>query len=295
MKEHVQDFILFLRSERGLSPHTIEAYQRDIKGFSDFLMKKGTHSFSEVTQKDVIEFLSSLKEKDYASASIARGLVSIKVLFRFLLREKVIATNCTFSFESPKLWQLVPEVLSINEVNRLLETPDKETFVGVRDRAILELLYASGLRVSELCNLSIYDLDQDFVRVVGKGDKERLIPVGKQAIAAIDHYILKFRHLYDSDRQQALFITQKGKKIDRVTIWQMIKTYAKQASILKNISPHTLRHSFATHLLDQGADLRVIQEMLGHTNIATTDRYTHISQTKLKQAFENFHPRNHSN
>lgn len=203
----------------------------------------------------------------------------------------MIANNVTLYLESPKIWQLIPEVLSVEEMERLLAQPDPETNVGSRDRAILEMLYGSGLRVSEVCGLKIHDVDDKFVKVFGKGSKERVVPVGAKAIEAVDHYLARFRDQTDSSRQQALFVNQRGKPIDRIFVWKMIKRYANEAGIVKNISPHTLRHSFATHLLDNGADLRVIQEMLGHASISSTDRYTHISKSRLHEAFGKFHSR----
>ena len=176
--------------------------------------------------------------------------------------------------------------MTCGEVERLLAVPKDK-----RDRAILELLYASGLRVSEVCGLKLYDLDDQFVRVQGKGSKERLVPLGQKALQAVDEYLKHCRDRFESEKQLALFVTKRGNPIDRIGVWHMIKKYAKQAGIVKNISPHTLRHSFATHLLDNGADLRVIQEMLGHASISSTDRYTHISRSRLQESFEQFHPR----
>ena len=190
-----------------------------------------------------------------------------------------------------KIWQLIPEVLSCTEMVSLLEAPDKDTLIGSRDKAILEVLYACGLRVSELCSLKIYDVDDVYVRVLGKGMKERVIPIGEAAIQAIDHYLHHYRSQYDSEKLQELFVSTRGKPLDRIQVWKMVKGYAKKVGIVKNISPHTFRHSFATHLLDNGADLRVIQEMLGHASISSTDRYTHISKSHLQQSFEAYHPR----
>ncbi len=192
--------------------------------------------------------------------------------------------------ETPKMWQLIPEVLEMEEVDALLKQPNPEDPMGARDAAILELLYATGMRVSELCSLRLQDLSDSFVKVRGKGKKERLIPVGKKAICAVDHYLLHFRKEKE-ETDAPLFVSLKGKPIDRVTVWRQIRRYARLAKIVKPISPHTLRHSFATHLLENGADLRLIQEMLGHEDIGTTDRYTHVSGRRLRDAFHKFHPR----
>ncbi|NGX42925.1 MAG: Tyrosine recombinase XerD [Chlamydiae bacterium] len=292
MNEDLDDFLSYIGSEKGLSPNTIEAYQRDCLKFVNFLEENGTHSFPQVSQSHIVDFLSVLNAKGLASASICRHLIAIKVLFRFLRRENIVQANVALYLETPKLWQLIPEVLTQEEVAILLQQPDPNHPVGARDKAILELLYASGLRVSEVCSMQIYDVDDDTVRVLGKGRKERLVPLGKHALKAIDHYLLHYRCQVDSEKQKALFVTKTGRHIDRVSVWRMIKNYAKNGGITKNISPHTLRHSFATHLLDNGAELRVIQEMLGHASISSTERYTHISRSHIQKAFEAFHPRN---
>lgn len=200
----------------------------------------------------------------------------------------MISHDPTLYLDSPKLWQLLPEVLSCAEVDGLLAMPDTTTDIGARDKAILEVLYASGLRVSEVCSLDLHDLDDEMVKVTGKGGKQRVVPIAASAVKWVDHYLL--HHRKGEEKEEALFLSMKGKRVDRIAIWNRLKQYAKQAGIQKNISPHTLRHSFATHLLENGADLRVIQEMLGHASIATTDRYTHIQQRYLQEAFEKFHP-----
>ena len=274
------DFISYLLSEKGLSRHTIEAYQRDI---TCFLRVENVQTVEHVGEKEVFSFLKHLKEENYASSSMARALIALKVFFRFLKKEKIITTDPTAHLDSPKLWQLIPEVLTCDEVGRLLSVVE-----DVRDKAIVEVLYASGLRVSELCGLNIQDVDDAFVRVRGKGGKERVVPIAKAAVEAIDLYLLEGR---GASEEKALFLGDKGKRITRFFVWKQIKHYAKQAEIHKSISPHTLRHSFATHLLENGADLRIIQEMLGHSSIVTTDRYTHVSDKRLNEAFHTFHPR----
>jgi len=277
------EFLTYLTAEKGLARNTIEAYGRDLERFLAFVKEK---PLEQVTEEEIVSFLSKLKAENYAESSTARMLIAIKVFFRFLKKEGFLSHDAAFYLESPKIWERVPEVLTVAEVDRLLDIPHTDTFIGARDKALLEVLYASGLRVSELVNLNISDLDDAFVRVKGKGGKERVVPIAQVAVNAVDHY-LTFR----KDSHEALFLTSKGKRIDRIAVWREIKQYAKKAGIQKNISPHTLRHSFATHLLEHGADLRIIQEMLGHANIATTDRYTHVSQKHLKEAFEAFHPR----
>jgi integrase/recombinase XerD len=218
-------------------------------------------------------------------------LVAVKMLFRFLKREKAITKDVTLHLDSPRMWQLIPEVLTVAEVEALLDAPDTDSSIGSRDKAVLQTIYASGLRVSEVCGLNLQDVDDEVVRIKGKGGKERVVPIAKAAVDAIDHYLQYYRQDSSDAKQVPLFVSEKGKRIDRILVWKRIKHYAKCADIQKEISPHTLRHSFATHLLENGADLRVIQEMLGHSNISTTDRYTHISQRHLAEAFAAFHPR----
>ena len=281
------EFLDYLRSEKGVSVHTIEAYGRDVHSFAHFLENK---DWASVQGEDILKFLKVLQAGSYASSSICRTLIAVKVFFRFLKKEGLLQVDLGRYFETPKIWQLIPEVLTVEEVDALLDQPKQDDFAGARDKAVLELLYATGMRVSELCQLGLQDLSDTFVKVKGKGKKERMIPVGKKAIEAVDYFLLHFR---GEAREEGapLFTSSRGKRIDRVTIWMRIKEYAKGAGIAKSISPHTLRHSFATHLLDNGADLRLIQDMLGHEDIGTTDRYTHVTGGRLKSAFGEFHPR----
>lgn len=291
MDEELANFIAYITSEKGLAPNTIAAYRRDLNGFAAFLEKRGTHSFVLLTEEQILQFLSELKKKGYASASRCRMLISIKVFCRFLTREGIVKKNAAFNLDNLKIWQLIPNILSGEEIELLFQQPNQKSAIGSRNRAILEVLYSSGLRVSEVCSLKIYDVDDSFVRVMGKGRKERIVPIGAPAVQAVDHYLLHHRGKYNSEKEVTLFLTKRGSPLDRIAIWRMIKRYARRAGITKNIYPHTLRHSFATHLLDQGADLRVIQEMLGHANISSTDRYTQVSRLHLKEVFRTCHPR----
>lgn len=284
MEREIADFLVYLGSEKGLSPHTLAAYRRDLSALSEFWKGKKAE---EIIGEQIIEYFQSLKAQGLASSSLCRALVAIKVFFRFLKREKIISNNPTLFLESPKMWQLIPEVLTVEEVSRFLEAPDSAFSIGARDHAMFQVMYASGLRVSELCGLNTGDISDDKVRVRGKGNKERVIPIASSAVAAVDHYLTQFRREGDGP----LFLSSHGQRIDRVAVWERVKFYAKKAGISKDISPHTLRHSFATHLLENGADLRVIQEMLGHAHIGTTDRYTHVSRKHLHEAFEKFHPK----
>lgn len=278
MKSCLNDFLSYLSSEKGLSHNTLEAYERDVIRF----LKSGL---------TVEGFLASLKDAGYKTSSLSRMLISIKVYYKYLKREGLIEVNEVAAIPGPKLWQKIPEILTQDEMERLLAAPHKKTFLEVRDKALFELMYASGLRVSELCSVKIHDVDDDFVKVKGKGSKERLVPIGKQALKAIDDWLVHYRDNFDSEKNPYLFITPKGKLLNRIEVWKRIKHWTREAGISKNITPHTMRHSFATHLLDHGADLRIIQEMLGHANIGSTDRYTHISKQGLRDSFQRHHPR----
>lgn len=282
MEKEIADFLVYLGSEKGLSPRTLEAYGRDLHGLREYL--KGKTPSSE----DIIHYFETLKGRGIASSSLCRALVAVKVFYRFMKREKRMEANPTLFLESPRMWQLIPEVMTEEEVSRFLEAPGRDDFIGARDRALFHLMYASGLRVSEVCQLNIGDISDDFVRVKGKGGKERIIPVAAAAVDELDHFLANFR----IEGEGAIFITTRGTRMSRIAVWERVKHYAGKAGIVKSISPHTLRHSFATHLLENGADLRIIQELLGHANIATTDRYTHISHKHLHTAFEKFHPKN---
>ncbi len=278
----IGDFLSFIGAEKGLSVNTIEAYERDIRRFVEGKNR-------EIQEETIVSHLSELKEKGYASSSIYRSLMALRVFFRFLRGEGYVAKDPTALLDSPKMWQLIPEVLSSDEVEKLLDAPDKKCEEGARDKAILETLYATGIRVSELCDLNVYDVGDTEVRVRGKGGKERMVPIGEEALLAIDAYLANFREA--REKECPLFLSKRGKRIGRTTVWERVKHYARAVGIDKEISPHTLRHSFATHLLDHGADLRVIQEMLGHADIGTTERYTHLSKKRLFEAFDTFHPR----
>lgn len=282
----IDDFVLFLASERGASPHTIEAYHRDIRRFFAYCSTLP----HQITRQDIANYTQALREKKYAPTTISRSLMALKVFFQFCKREGYVTQNITKHIDTPKPWYRLPAVLSEEEMNRLLHTPDDATEEGARDRAILEVLYATGIRVSELCQLNLHSVDDTFLRVLGKGGKERIVPIGSQAIAAIDHYLGQFR-LGIEEPHSPLFLNQRKKRISREFVWGLVKKYANQAQIAKNVHPHTFRHSFATHLLDHQADLRIIQEMLGHASIKSTDRYTHVSRTHLTQSFAKFHPR----
>jgi integrase/recombinase XerD len=280
-------FLHYLASEKGLSTNTLQAYRRDITAF---LLTCPLSDLTECREKRVYQHLQSLQQQGYATSTMARHIISLKVFFRFLLREALVDYDLAIYLETPKVWQLIPEILTPDEVDRLLQSIEITTPLGARDRAIFELLYATGIRVSELCGLTLSSFYGGQIKVLGKGNKERMVPVGQEALKAIDHYLLHHRPL-TSHPKAPLFLSRKDKPLRRETIWKKIQGYAKKAGITKPLSPHTLRHCFASHLLTNGADLRLIQEMLGHENIATTERYTHIDDTYMHQAFTKYHPR----
>jgi integrase/recombinase XerD len=286
--EYVNKFIDYITSERGLLKNTIQAYKRDLLSFMFFLNKKNIDRLDKLSFKDIISYLSYLKMGNLQSSSVYRAFMVLKVFFRFLKREKILDVNLIPYLDAPKVWQLIPEVMNPEEVEKLLNITGNK-FLDLRDKAILELFYATGIRVSEACDLRICDIMDDFIKVKGKGEKERIVPIGRKALAAIELYLKVFRK--NANKDEFLFLSLRRKKMDRSGVWRRVKYYAKKNKILKDISPHSLRHSFATHLLENGADLRVIQEMLGHSDISTTDRYTQISKSHIKKSFDKFHPR----
>ncbi|MEK6568115.1 MAG: site-specific tyrosine recombinase XerD [Candidatus Omnitrophota bacterium] len=295
MQELVESFLNYLSVERSLSRNTILSYRRDLEKYIHYLKVSNINSLSQTARKNISDFMFGLKDAGLSAVSIARNLVAIKVLYRFLVRERILTTDPSSLLDSPKLWKKIPDVLSGLEVEALLEAPDLKTARGLRDKAILELMYATGLRVSEAVNLKTQDVNFDvgFLRCIGKGSKERIVPLGKESIQAIKKYLEKARpKLARGTGEDAfLFLSRLGKKISRQSFWKLIKHYSALARIKKNIRPHTLRHSFATHLLERGADLRSVQEMLGHADISTTQIYTHIDKNRLKMIHKNFHPR----
>lgn len=295
MRELVESFLNYLSVERSLSRNTIISYQRDLEKYVKYLKDCTINSLSQTVRKNISDFMFSLKDGGLSAVSIARNLAAIKVFYRFLVRERILTTDPSSLLDSPKLWKKIPDVLSVNEVEALLKTPDLKTTRGLRDKAILELMYAAGLRVSEAVNLNIQDVNFDagFLRCIGKGSKERIVPLGKESTAAIKKYLEGARpKLAKGNKGESfLFLSRLGKKVSRQSFWKLIKDYAERSRIKKNIRPHTLRHSFATHLLERGADLRSVQEMLGHADISTTQIYTHVDKNRLKMIHKNFHPR----
>ncbi|WP_372806775.1 site-specific tyrosine recombinase XerD [Pontiella sp.] len=294
MNAFLESFLDYISLERGLSINTRKAYADDLGQFLGFLEQKGVTSLNQVSRKQVLDHLMAMKARGMSTNSISRHLVSIKVFFRYLQQEGLLDKNITDTMDSPKLWKILPDTLSEKEVDLLLRAPDLRKPLGVRDRAILEMFYASGLRVSELANLRLADLhiDDGYIRVVGKGRKERVIPVGRDSADMLECYLEEVRPmLCDNPHLQNVFVSKRETALCRQRLWQIIKQYTKAAGIMKNVTPHTLRHSFASHLLHNGAPLRVIQEMLGHADIATTQIYTHVDPNRLKSIHQQFHPR----
>ncbi len=301
----IDDFIRYLKVEKGLSPNTCLAYTRDLESYTNFLSQKKVRDPNQIKRKDIQEYLLAEKSKKKKSASIARAQVALKVFHRFLYLEKIIHEDITSVLDSVSIWKKMPSYLSQDEMGRMIEFKkiEKEkkenqnkrlrfTKAELRDRAILELFYGTGLRVSELAGLKLININSEgkFIRCFGKGSKERVLPVGKRAWEAIQIYIDKGRTSNESDGGY-LFLSNRGFPMKRETLWHVVKRYARRAGITKKVSPHVLRHSFATHLLEGGADLRIVQELLGHADIATTQIYTHVSRDRLRKIHNQFHPR----
>lgn len=293
MEAHIRAFVNGLRVEKGLSENTVQAYRRDMLKFMAFASERGLKT-GDIDRSHVVEFLASLYRRGLDSRSVARHLVTIRHFFRFALMEELIEEDPAATIQSPKFRQSLPEFLSLAEVDRLLQQPDTGTVVGLRDRAMIELMYSCGLRVSELCGMRVADLrmEDGCLRCIGKGNKERLVPVGKQALAIVAKYLRDSRpKLLGDGASPCLFLHQKGGEMNRITFWKILRVYGRKAALRKALTPHMLRHSFATHLLDGGADLRSVQMMLGHADIATTQIYTHVVEERLKQVYKAHHPR----
>ena len=294
MNDLIEEFLGYLSVERGLSNNTLSSYKRDLSNFFGYLKKRRIVSIDKVTRQTIISFMLSEKDRGLSANSISREVACLKSFFKFLVRENKIKDNITSIIESPKLWKKLPSALDLSEVEKLLKAPNIREPMGVRDRAMLELMYATGMRVSELINLKMDDLNMGvgFVKCLGKGQKERVVPFGSKAKEWIARYLDKSRASFLKKKvSNFLFLTRLGKPMSRQMFWKIIKKYTREARIKKEITPHSLRHSFATHILERGADLRVVQEMLGHSDISTTQIYTHINKDRLKSIHHKFHPR----
>jgi integrase/recombinase XerD len=298
MDSAMRAYFNYVKVEKGLSPNTIAAYTRDLRKFAQFAQQSGL-DLETVSRDSIVDFLGGLYRARLDSRSVARHLVSVRNFFRFALAEELITVDPTLNMESPKVRKSLPTYLRMEDVDRLLAQPDASTPFGARDRAIVELLYSTGLRVTELVNLRVSDLEAraGCLRCIGKGDKERLVPVGRKALTAVEQYLKNARPALLERREGVpqpvpyLFLNHRGQQIGRIAVWRMLGIYGRKAGIRGPLSPHKLRHSFATHLLERGADLRSVQLMLGHADISTTQIYTHVIEERLKEIYKAHHPR----
>jgi integrase/recombinase XerD len=292
----ISSFLTHVRIEKGLSTNTVAAYRRDLLKFDEFA-KKRKLTVEAVRRDDLVDFLSNLYHQKLESRTVARHLVTLRNFFRFAQVKEMIAEDPSLNLESPKIRRSLPDYLRLEEVEKLLAQPDEKTPMGLRDRAMLEVLYSSGLRVSELTGLRVMDLDRSAgcVRCIGKGDKERIVPIGKKATALVERYLRDARPKLlgkgTAAHSPALFLNRRGGSFSRVGVWKILSAYGRQAGLRVALTPHMLRHSFATHLLERGADLRSVQLMLGHSDISTTQIYTHVVEERLKQIYKAHHPR----
>jgi integrase/recombinase XerD len=290
----ISSFLTYVKVEKGLSSNTVSAYKRDLVKFDDFAQKRKL-SLESVSRDDLVDFLAGLYRLNLESRTVARHLVTLRNFFRFAQVQDLITTDPSINLESPKIRRSLPGYLRLEEVERLLEQPDSTTALGMRDRAMLEVLYSTGLRVSELIGLRVSDLDSKVgcVRCIGKGDKERIVPVGRKALVMVEKYLRDARPklLGKLRGSPTLFVNRRGISLSRVGVWKILSGYGKRAGLRVSLTPHMLRHSFATHLLERGADLRSVQLLLGHADISTTQIYTHVVEERLKQIYKAHHPR----
>lgn len=297
MRDKIEDFLTYISSVKGYSDNTLAAYSNDLIQLADYLAKLSppVTAWGQVTRNTLINYILHLKERQYTSATVARKVAAVKSFFNFLADEDVVQDNPTENLESPKVRKRLPRILSRRQVEKLLAQPAKRSGAkALRDVALLELLDATGMRVSELVSLDLDDISLEMatVRVRGKGGKERIIPIHRQAVKALRTYLEKGRQAFLKEPEQtALFLNPRGTQLTRQGLWLIIKKYVQQAGIKEDVTPHTLRHSFATHLLEGGATLRDVQELLGHSNISTTQVYTHVSTQRLRETFDESHPR----
>ncbi len=293
--QSVEQFLIYASVERGLAVNTIESYRFDLRDFTEYARTLGKKEIEELERGDITAYLETLHKAGYAPASMAQHIACLKSFYHFLTAEDLVKKDLAATLETPKLAKLFPHVLSQEQIAQLLSRPDSSTPLGLRDRALLETLYATGIRVSELVGLNTGDLNLEagYAQVFGKGSKERIVPLGSYAIQALDNYLQEGRlKLYRSKRaEDALFLNCRGGRLSRQGFWKILNGYAEDCRIGFTVTPHMLRHSVATHLLENGADLRVVQEILGHADISTTQIYTHLTRGHLRQVYEHAHPR----
>jgi integrase/recombinase XerD len=287
-------FLTHVKVEKGLSANTVAAYRRDLAKFNMFVQKRKL-MLETVKRDDLLDFLAGMYREKLESRTVARHLVTMRNFFRFAQVQELITADPSLNLESPKIRRTLPGYLKLEEVERLLAQPDAKTALGLRDRAMLEVLYSTGLRVSELIGLRVTDLDSQVgcIRCIGKGDKERIVPAGRKALSMVEKYLREAtpKLLGKGVRSQALFVNRRGDSLSRVGVWKILSAYGRRADLRVALTPHMLRHSFATHLLERGADLRSVQLMLGHADISTTQIYTHVVEERLKQIYKAHHPR----
>jgi integrase/recombinase XerD len=294
MKTAIDEFLRFMALEKGASPHTMEAYRRDLTKYMQFMTGRGIEELAGIATGDILSFLWEIKQGGLKATSSNRQLAALRSFYKYLIQKKRLTENPVAQIDPVKIWMQIPDTLSHEEMEELLNQPDTRLPAGVRDRAMLELMYATGIRVSELIALTINDINWQvgYLVAMGKGRKERIVPIGQVALRYLSDYMDGVRPgLVKSASVQTVFLSRFGKGMTRQGFWQIVKRYAERAGLAKKVHPHTFRHSFATHLLEGGADLRAVQAMLGHADIATTQVYTHVTRKRLKEIHKKYHPR----
>lgn len=295
-KEPLMDYLMYLKIEKGLADNSIKSYQRDLLSYMEFLEKERILSWEKISRYDIVLFLKTLKEEGKSENSIVRMSSSLRQYHQFLRQENILKEDPMQYVDTPKKVNNLPKVLSMEEIEKILETPDVDNEIGLRDRAILEVMYATGLRITELVSLTMNELhlNMGFIQTIGKGNKERILPIGQEATKWMESYLKYSRPIFEkraSDTTSIVFLNARGKGLTRQGVWKNLKKIVQQTGIKQNVTPHMLRHSFATHLLENGADLRVVQELLGHSDISTTQIYTHITKARMKKVYDQYHPR----
>lgn len=294
MHQPIDEYLDFLAIEKGVSLNTLEAYSRDLNRYAGFMERRGIKDIKDITPDDAVFFLEDLKKNGLTANSVNRSLAAIRGFYKYLLRENTVVDNPVSNIDLARVWMRLPDTLSRDEMNLLLRQPDPETHIGIRDKAMLELMYATGLRVSELISLTINSINwpAGYLSTVGKGNKERIVPIGKTALDCLRRYLGSARGgLMKGKITTLLFVNRSGNGLSRQGFWKVVRKYADKAGLQKKVHPHTFRHSFATHLLEGGADLRSVQVMLGHADISTTQIYTHVTMKRLKEIHRKYHPR----
>lgn len=295
MKQHMAPFIRFMDEEKGLTRNTLESYERDLTQFLEFVDEREISSLKQINRSHILLYLRELKQKGRAAATVTRKTVSIRSFFQYLLRESMVDQDPSLQMETPKLVKKAPQVLTVEEIDLLLSAPETSGTQGIRDKAMLELLYATGMKVSEIVSLDIQNVYTDlrYLHCIGTSGKERILPMNRVSAHYLDNYIKECRDklLKGNMEEQALFLNTLGSRLTRQGLWKILKKYAIETGIHTDITPHTLRHSFATHLLDNGADIRSVQEMLGHADLSTTQMYSSMLKKNMKEQYDDHHPR----